>query len=90
MPITDYISSTHGRLGKTNTTVSPLNNLLYSDSTLAYAHRDCAGSLNINTYHGHDRETDVTSLSDWDIFITTYHTIAADALDPENPLGKIV
>jgi SWI/SNF-related matrix-associated actin-dependent regulator of chromatin subfamily A3 len=51
--------------------------------------RHCDGSLNINVYHGRGREPDPTILSDSDIVLSTYHTIATEAMDPESALYKI-
>jgi SWI/SNF-related matrix-associated actin-dependent regulator of chromatin subfamily A3 len=51
--------------------------------------RHCDGSLNVNVYHGRGRETDRSVLADSDIILSTYHTIAAEALDMNSPLYQI-
>ncbi|KAH7336623.1 SNF2 family N-terminal domain-containing protein [Rhexocercosporidium sp. MPI-PUGE-AT-0058] len=50
----------------------------------------CDGSLNVNSYHGRGREVDASTLADWDIVLTTYHTVAADASDTDCPLKKLI
>ncbi|KUJ07728.1 uncharacterized protein LY89DRAFT_351881 [Mollisia scopiformis] len=49
----------------------------------------CDGSLNIHVHHGRDRAVEHAALADYDIVLTTYHTIAAEALDPHPPLNRI-
>jgi SWI/SNF-related matrix-associated actin-dependent regulator of chromatin subfamily A3 len=40
-------------------------------------------------YHGRSREIDPKSLADWDLVLTTYHTVAAEALQSLPPLNQI-
>ncbi|KAG4433274.1 hypothetical protein IFR05_011244 [Cadophora sp. M221] len=49
----------------------------------------CDGSLNVNVYHGRGREVSSKALADWDIVLSTYHTIAAEAADEDSPLHHI-
>jgi SWI/SNF-related matrix-associated actin-dependent regulator of chromatin subfamily A3 len=53
------------------------------------ANRHCDGSLNMNVYHGRGREIDRRELANSDIVLSTYHTIAAEALDINSPLYQI-
>ncbi|TVY78219.1 DNA repair protein RAD5A [Lachnellula suecica] len=50
----------------------------------------CDGSLNVTIYHGRGRELDPHILADADIVLTTYHTIAAEVLDTESPLYRVI
>ncbi|KAH9212709.1 SNF2 family N-terminal domain-containing protein [Leptodontidium sp. 2 PMI_412] len=50
----------------------------------------CAGSLVVNIYHGRGRAVDPRSLANSDIVLSTYHTVAAEAMDIESPLKSIV
>ena len=52
--------------------------------------RRCDGSLKVTIYHGRGREVDPSALAESDIVLSTYHTIAADALEPESPLYRII
>ncbi|KAK0115666.1 hypothetical protein ONS95_000066 [Cadophora gregata] len=49
----------------------------------------CDGSLNVNVYHGRGREVSPDALADWDIVLSTYHTIAAEMLDEHSPLYNV-
>jgi SWI/SNF-related matrix-associated actin-dependent regulator of chromatin subfamily A3 len=49
----------------------------------------CDGSLNVVKYHGQGRESSPIALADTDIVLSTYHTIAAEALDHSSPVYKI-
>jgi SNF2 family DNA or RNA helicase len=49
----------------------------------------CDGSLNISIYHGTGRDPDPSTLVDYDIVLSTYHTIAIEALDSTSPLKRI-
>jgi hypothetical protein len=39
-------------------------------------------------YHGRGREVDPNSLADWDLVLSTYHTVAVEAL--QGPLNQIM
>lgn len=41
-------------------------------------------------YHGRGREVDPNALADWDLVLSTYHTVAAEALQFQGPLNQIV
>lgn len=58
---------------------------IYSDVN----NRHCDGFLNVNIYHGRGRDTDRAELANSDIVLSTYHTIAAEALDNKSPLYQI-
>ena len=58
---------------------------IYSDVN----NRHCDGFLSVNIYHGRGRDTDHTELANSDIVLSTYHTIAAEALDSKSPLYQI-
>ena len=45
--------------------------------------------MNIHVYHGRSREIDPKSLADWDLVLTTYHTVAAEAIQSPAPLNSI-
>lgn len=45
--------------------------------------------MSIITYHGQGRESDPLALANTDLVLSTYHTIAAEALDSSSPLYKI-
>ncbi|KAE8449590.1 hypothetical protein EG329_007920 [Mollisiaceae sp. DMI_Dod_QoI] len=47
----------------------------------------CDGSLNIYVYHGRTRAVDLSVLANYDMVLTTYHTIAAEAVG--SPLNNI-
>ncbi|KAF4624033.1 hypothetical protein G7Y89_g14142 [Cudoniella acicularis] len=49
----------------------------------------CDGSLNIIIYHSRGREPNPHVLSESDIVLSTYHTVATEVLDPESPLYRI-
>ncbi len=45
--------------------------------------------MNVVKYHGQGRESNPVALADTDIVLSTYHTIAAEALDHSSPVYKI-
>ncbi|KAF2181727.1 hypothetical protein K469DRAFT_691814 [Zopfia rhizophila CBS 207.26] len=54
-----------------------------------HLHDQIRDALRVFKYHGQYRETAVAVLSDSDIVITTYHTLAADFANNRNPLNEI-
>ncbi|TVY27092.1 DNA repair protein RAD5A [Lachnellula hyalina] len=50
----------------------------------------CDGSLNVTRYHGRGREVDPYALADSDLVLSTYATIAAESLQPESALYRVI
>lgn len=57
--------------------------------TLMECNSHCHGSLSVNVYHGRGRDIDPKSLADWDIVLSTYHTVAAEAFEAESLMDRI-
>lgn len=53
-------------------------------------HRHLHNGLKVTTYHGRGREVDPLLLADSDIVLSTYHTVATEALDPDSALFQVV
>ena len=64
-------------------------NLPLKELTLMKCNSHCYGSLSVKVYHGRGRDIDPKSLADWDIVLSTYHTVAAEAFEAECPLDRI-
>jgi SWI/SNF-related matrix-associated actin-dependent regulator of chromatin subfamily A3 len=54
-----------------------------------HIHEDTRRSLKRLKYHGQNRETDLDKLRDYDLIVTTYHTLASDLARGRDPLNQI-
>lgn len=54
-----------------------------------YDSRHCSGSLNTTIYHGQGREGDARKLADFDLVLSTYHTISHESSDKSSPMWQI-
>jgi SWI/SNF-related matrix-associated actin-dependent regulator of chromatin subfamily A3 len=69
--------------------VSESNISAHRNQLMEWGARRCAGTLSVNIYHGRGREVEPRGLANSDIVLSTYYTVANEALDAQSPLKYV-